>query len=235
MTQKNWYDEYYSYHYKNKDKNRDDLLVNKEVIFQFLAKQQCIIKSLSKISLDKENSKIADIGCGSCTDLINLVTLGFNQKNLYGADINKTGIDFGADNFPLLNLSVQNATNLSFENNFFDLVYESTMFVQLTNQKVSEEIANEMIRITKSNGFLIVFDWRYGKINNKNFLSCDKQRIKKMFNVGLSTKLISIIPGMLIPPLGRFISKNLDHLYFPIAKTLPFLVGQVAYILKKTN
>ena len=54
-----------------------------------------------------------------------------------------------------------------------------------------------------------------------------------MFNIGVSSTLISIVPGMLIPPLGRFLSKNLDPLYFPIAKIFPFFVGQVAYILKK--
>ena len=36
---------------------------------------------------------ILDIGCGSCSDLINLVNLGFNQENLFGVDINKSNIN----------------------------------------------------------------------------------------------------------------------------------------------
>ena len=233
MNLDNWYKEYYLNHYKYKNKKRDDLLMNKEVIFQFLARKKCFINSLTEIPLDKKNCKIADIGCGSCTDLMNLVSLGFNQNNLYGIDINKNDIDFGMINFPLLNLTNQDARNLNFEDNFFDLVYESTMFVQLNNEKVSQMISNEMLRVTKKNGFLIIFDWRYGKINDKNFLACSKKRVKKMFKVGVSSTLISIVPGMLIPPLGRFLSKNFDPLYFPIAKIFPFLVGQVAFILKK--
>ena len=54
-----------------------------------------------------------------------------------------------------------------------------------------------------------------------------------MFKIGISSTLISVIPGMLVPPLGRFLSKNFDPLYFPTAKVFPFLVGQVAYVLKK--
>ena len=164
---------------------------------------------------------------------MNLVSLGFNQNNLYGVDINKNDIDFGIRNFPLLRLTNQDASNLNFEDNFFDLVFESTMFVQLNNKKISQEISNEMLRVTKKNGFLIIFDWRYGKINDKRFLACNKKRVEKMFKIGISSTLISIVPGMLIPPLGRFLSKNFDTLYFPIAKIFPFLVGQVAYIIKK--
>ena len=164
---------------------------------------------------------------------MNLVALGFNQNNLYGIDINKNDIDFGMKNFPLLNLTNQDASNLNFQENFFDLVYESTMFVQLNNEKVSQRIADEMLRVTKKNGFLIIFDWRYSKIKDKKFLACNKKRVKKMFNIGVSSTLISIVPGMLIPPLGRFLSKNFDSLYFPISRIFPFFVGQVAYILKK--
>ena len=207
--------------------------MNKEVLFQLLARKKCFINSLTEIPLDKKIAKIADIGCGSCTDLMNLVSLGFNQNNLYGVDINKNDIDFGIRNFPLLRLTNQDASNLNFEDNFFDLVFESTMFVQLNNKKISQEISNEMLRVTKKNGFLIIFDWRYGKINDKRFLACNKKRVEKMFKIGISSTLISIVPGMLIPPLGRFLSKNFDTLYFPIAKIFPFLVGQVAYIIKK--
>ena len=49
MNRDNWYNEYYSKHYKYKGKDRDDLLLNKEVLFQYLAKKECFIKSLTKI------------------------------------------------------------------------------------------------------------------------------------------------------------------------------------------
>ena len=107
------------------------------------------------------------------------------------------------------------------------------MFVQITNNKISQKIANEMIRITKKGGHLILFDWRYGNFNNANFLACNKRRIKELFKVDKSTKLISIEKGMLIPPLGRFLSKNMSSMYFVFSKLFPFFIGQVAYILQK--
>lgn len=228
----NWYTKYYKTHYERKNKFRDDPL-NPETLDQFLALNKCFINSLYKISLNKKESKIIDIGCGSATQLISLVSLGFDQDNLFGIDINKVDINFAEKNYPLLNLSWQDATNLNFKNNYFDLTYESTMFVQITNNKISQKIANEMIRITKKGGYLILFDWRYGKFNNANFLACSKKRIEELFKVDKSTKLISIEKGMLIPPIGRFLSKNMSSMYFVFSKLFPFFIGQVAYILQK--
>ena len=71
------------------------------------------------------------------------------------------------------------------------------------------------------------------KLNNTKFSACNKNRIQKLFRVNQSTKLISIHEGMLIPPVGRFISSNLNPSYFIVAKLFPFLIGQVGYILKK--
>ena len=238
MTEKeiknsNWYKEYFKLHYSKKNIKRDDILLNKEVLFQYLAKKKCFINSLSKLPLNKDNSLVLDLGCGSSSDLISLVSFGYDQRNLFGIDINKSDIKFGRNNYPLLNLSCQDATKLNFKEESFDLTFESTMFIQITCENLSKQIADEMIRVTKKNGFLIVFDWRYGKINNTKFSACNKKRIKKIFKVNQSTKLISIEKGMLIPPIGRFISSNLNPLYFIIAKFFPFLVGQVGYIMQK--
>ena len=135
-----WYLNYLEDHINNRKDNRDNLL-NKDVLFQYLARKKCFVNSISKLSLDRNLSKIIDIGCGSCSDLINLVSFGFDQKNLYGVDINNSDINFGEINYPKLNLSNQNATVLNYEDNFFDLTMESTMFVQLSNRNVSKKIA----------------------------------------------------------------------------------------------
>ena len=90
-----------------------------------------------------------------------------------------------------------------------------------------------MLRVTKKNGYIIIFDWRYAKLNNTKFSACNKKRIKNIFKVNQSTKLISIQKGMLIPPIGRFLSSKFNPSYFMVANLFPFLVGQVGYILKK--
>lgn len=230
---KDWYNSYFEKHYKNKDMIREDIIANKEVLFQYLAQKKCLINSLSKINLDRESSKIIDIGCSTCSNLISLVNYGFKQENLYGVDINQKDIEISLNNFPKLNLTNENASKLSFQNNFFHLSMESTMFVQLTNNKVRESIANEMIRIVKPGGYLLLLDWRYDKSGDKRFLSLNKRRLIKLFKIGTKTTFLFTVPGMLVPPVGRFLSSNFYPAYFLTSSLFPFLIGQVGYILKK--
>ncbi len=225
---KKWYKDYYM----RFGKDRNNVLNNKGVFFQSIATKRSFIKSLSQIKLDS-SSNILDIGCGGAWDLIDLIKYGFNQQNLYGVDINDDCISRAKTDFPLLNLSCQDATRLSFQDNFFDLVFESTMFVTLTDTLMSKEIAEEMIRVTKKNGFILLIDWKYGKFWSENYLACNKKRVKSMFNVGKDMEIISVNRGSLIPPVGRFFSTYLGSLYFLVSKLFPFLVGQVTYVLQK--
>ena len=162
-----------------------------------------------------------------------LVKYGFDQNKLFGVDINNERIDSGKLNYPLLNLSIQDATKLNFQDNFFNLVFESTMFVQITDIEMSQKIAREMVRVTKKNGYIFLIDWRYGKFWNPNYLACNKKRVKQLFNVGTDMEIIAISKGSLIPPIGRFLSTYFGSLYFVVHKFCPFLVGQFTYVLKK--
>ena len=92
FRKRNWYKKYYENHYKNKNKFRDDPF-NKETLFQFLANKKSFINSITKIPFEREKSKMIDIGCGSCSQLISLVSLGFKQENLFGIDINKFDVE----------------------------------------------------------------------------------------------------------------------------------------------
>jgi len=72
-----WYGNYIRDHYTNKKFKRDNILLNKEVLFQYLSKKKCFINSLSRLNLNQKHSRIIDIGCGSSSDLIDLVSFGF--------------------------------------------------------------------------------------------------------------------------------------------------------------
>ena len=226
-----WYADYYQKH----GTDRNDLLTNPEVLFQTFAFDTANIRALQRLPLDRQQAKVLDVGCGSGASLLSFLRLGFRSRNLAGVDINPDRIDIGLEEFPNMDLRCESAADLSFETDSFDLVSESTMFIQLTDEKLAKEIATEMVRVAKPGGFLLLTDWRYGKPRNPDYLAVTPTRIAKLFNVGLDTSFVSSDRGALIPPIGRTLSRWSPSLYFAIQSMLPIAVGQTTTVLRKSH
>jgi ubiquinone/menaquinone biosynthesis C-methylase UbiE/GNAT superfamily N-acetyltransferase len=227
--------EWYKGYYERKGKYRNDLLRNPEVLFQALASEVSLVKAIRIIEGEKEDDKLLDVGCGSGGNLFQLIRLGYKASNISGVDIQEENIEKIKDLYPQANFYVCDASKMQFGNNTFDLVYESTVFSILPDDTLCKSIADEMIRVCKVGGYILLIDWRIPKPNNPNYNALTKKKLKNFFNVGTQTKLITMEKGALIPPIGRFLSKNIPSIYFLVCRIFPFLVGQVAYLLRKDN
>jgi ubiquinone/menaquinone biosynthesis C-methylase UbiE len=153
---------------------------------------------------------------------------------LTGVDIQKERIDEAKRRFPNVNFVHCDAAKMQFQDETFDIVTESTMFVQLTDDNLAHSIASEMIRVTKTGGYIMLVDWRYSKPwDKKHYKGLSIRRIKDLFSVPSKTIIFSVFNGALIPSIGRFFSKRIPSLYFLVQTIFPFLVGQKTTILKK--
>jgi SAM-dependent methyltransferase len=225
---------YYRDYGARKGSLRNDLLRNPEVLFQVLAADASIVSALRSIEADPERAKVLDIGCGDGASLFPLLRLGFEPSNLYGVDIRGEQIALAQARYPGLHFQCTDASSLKFPDDTFDIVQESMMFLQMTDQELGKHVAKEMIRVTKPSGCLLLSDWRYGKPGTSEFKPLDRKRIAELFQVGSATKIHGVFSGALVPPIGRFLSKNLSALYFLIQRLLPFAAAQVATVLTKT-
>ena len=225
-----WYKDYY----QKKGQDRNDLLTNPEVLFQNFAFDDAIISALRKAeNINRQSSKILDVGCGSGNSLAKFIQLDFPPDNLYGIDILEERVEEAHKKYPNLNLSYDDAASMTYDSDTFDLVMESTMFVQLTDEELSQRISQEMLRVTKPGGYILVIDWRYGKPGNKDYSAVSKERIRKLFSVGSLSDIVCQQNGALVPPLGRAISRYLPSVYFLLRSVIPILVGSKATLLKK--
>ena len=224
---------YYRDYGARKGSLRNDLLRNPEVLFQVLAADASIVSALRSIQADPARAKVLDIGCGDGASLLPLLRLGFEPSNLYGVDIRGEQIALAQVRYPGLHFQCIDASSLRFPDATFDIVQESMMFLQMTDQELRRQVAREMIRVTKPGGCLLLSDWRYGKPGTSEFKPLDRRRIAELFQVGSATKTHGVFSGALVPPIGRFLSKNLPALYFLIQRFLPFAVAQISTVLTK--
>jgi ubiquinone/menaquinone biosynthesis C-methylase UbiE len=229
ISQKEWYQRYYG----KTGQHRNDLRLNPEVLFQTLAYEASFLRALRDIRHDPKEVRILDVGCGGGGDIYQLLRVGYDPVKIIGVDIQEDRLAGAQRLYPQSQFIHADATRMSFDNSSFDLVFESTMFATLPNDRERVAIAAEMIRVCKVGGYLLLVDWRTPKPGDPNYKALTRKELRTLFSVGSATRLLGIYKGALVPPLGRFLSKHASSLYFLVATLFPFLVGQVAYVLMK--
>jgi SAM-dependent methyltransferase len=223
----------YENYYAERPPDRDDLLTNREVLFQAFAFEKANTRAIQSLGLDRSAALVLDVGCGSGAGLMSFVRWGFAPANLSGIDMNAERVAHAREAVPGADVRIGDASRMDFADESFDLVFESTMFLQMTDETLASSIAREMIRVTRRSGFIVLADWRYGKPRNPEFAAVSPARITRLFDCGRATSLVRAERGALIPPVGRFLSRSLPGLYFAAQSLLPFLVGQVTTVLRR--
>src|SRR5271166_2493067 len=149
-----------------KGADRDDLLLNRGLLFQSLANQRSICEALRPVAdlRSVRNAALLDVGCGDGASLRHLVELGFPAQMMHGIDIRPSIIERGRRRLPACTLIVADACKIPYPDATFDLVIESGMFIQeVAETPIRASIAREMARVTKPGGFLLIVDWRYAR------------------------------------------------------------------------
>lgn len=217
-----WYEEMYLR--LGNDRNN---VLNPEVMMQSLAHQRCQMEAFRNVRSD---AHILDVGGGNGAGITRLIEFGFKPERLAMIEIQKGRVNDARRKVPsAVELVEGDASSMPFESGRFDVVTSSTMFIAITDSNVSKAIAQEMLRVTKPGGRLLIFDWRYDG-GRWGYCKFDRKRIGELF--GDAVKLERTIKGQLVPPLGRALSKRLPSLYFLIQR-LPVVTGLLCYELKK--
>ncbi len=223
----------YDRYYEKYGLDRNDLLRNPEVTFQTFAFDRANIRALQRMSVERESAKVLDVGCGTGASLLQFIRLGFRPENLTGIDNSAERIARAEANFPNVSFRCESADSTTFADSTFDIAFESTLFMMLTSEDVAQRIAGEMLRVTRSGGYLMLADWRYARPGSQDHHAMSPKRIASLFGVGPATTLVARERGALVPPLGRFLSRRAPSLYFVVQALVPFAVGQMTTVLKK--
>jgi len=214
-----------------KEDGRDSILKNPGVAFQSFASDLSLVLALRTARAEVRSAKVLDIGCGAGASLTTLIKLGFLPWNLTGLEIRESEVQLAKQIHPNVNLVCADASKMNFPGQSFDLVTEATMLIHVTDDLVRQRIADEMIRVVKVGGHIILLDWRYDKPGNRDYKALSAQTVKRLFRVSSATEIEGQFNGALVPPVGRLLSKSMSSVYFMVQRLLPFLVGQTAVVL----
>ncbi len=227
--------EWYRTYYGKRCANRNDLRTNRGVLFQALAMEGSVVQACYAIQHDPAQAKLLDVGCGSGADLFQLLRLGYAPENVVGIDILAERIAAARRLYPQIRFVQGDASCMDFPDGTFDLVFESTMFATLPDDALCAGIAREMIRVCRPGGYLLLVDWWMPRPGDPAYKALTRDRLRRLFFSGSDVELLKTQRGALVPPVGRFLSRFAPSMYFLVRRVCPFLVGQVAYLLRKSG
>jgi len=173
-------------------------------LYIYTQRMRAVVSLLNKESLFPLNDKfILDIGCGSGDWLIDFQRWGAEQDKLCGIDLLPERIKIAKKRLPFSDLRIQDASDLPWQDNTFDIVLQSTVFTSILDNSLKQAIANEMIRVLKPNGIILWYDFLFNNPKNPNTRGIKAKEIKSLFlNCKIKLKRIT-----LAPPIVRFLAK----------------------------
>jgi SAM-dependent methyltransferase len=143
--------------------------------------------------------RIADIGCGSGTWLLEFLQWGADAKNLSGMDLDAERIAKARNKIPGADWRTGDARNLPWPDDSFDLVTQFTLFTSILNEPFRKSVAAEMLRVLKPGGRVLWYDFRFNNPGNDNVRGIGAREIRSLFP-GCMVKLRS---ETLAPPIAR--------------------------------
>lgn len=99
-----------------------------------------------------DNKKTLDFGCG-----VGQYSILFNSKNYFGADIDKSCIDFTKKERKGNFIHIKDSKKLNFKNNYFDQILV-THVTHHINDNIIKQTFKEFNRILKKNGKIMIID-----------------------------------------------------------------------------
>ena len=110
------------------------------------------IDQLEKLRYDWNDKKILDAGCG-----IGFFSRYFEKRGakVIGIDFSKNMINVAIENASNSNLIVGSLTKLPFDNEVFDFIYTSSVFIHIVSDKEWKKALSELNRCLKTRGKII--------------------------------------------------------------------------------
>ncbi len=173
--------------------------------------------------------KILEIGCGTGYWLREFIKWGAQPQNVVGVDLLPDRVARAKQLCPeAVRIYCGNAAQLSFPNGTFDLVLQSTVFTSILDPALGQQIASEMLRMVKSDGLIVWYDYHVSNPWNPDVRGVKKREICQLF-AGSWVELRRIT---LLPPLVRLLAPY-SWLACYLLERIPWLCTHYLGVIRK--
>jgi SAM-dependent methyltransferase len=148
-----------------------------------------------------ESAAVLSLGCGSGSELLDLVRYGALPGHLFGVDLVSERLQRAKVRNPALSLTEANATAVPFRGASFDLVLQFTLLTSVLEPESRQRIAAEMLRLLRPGGMIIWYDFWPDNPRNPDVRGIRPAEIRSLFP-GCTFDFQALT---LPPPLARWL------------------------------
>jgi len=180
---------------------------------------------------DLSARRVLEVGCGSGSNLLELLHLGFAPRNLAGIELLPERFAQAMQMLPSAVVLMQgDASLVKLPDESEDIVMQSTVFSSLLDAPFQWRLAQTMWRWVRPGGGVLWYDFTVDNPRNADVRGVPVTRIRELFPQGrLSYRRVT-----LAPPLARAACRVHPVLY-PVLNALPLLRTHVLAWIEKPD
>ncbi|MEO8057358.1 MAG: class I SAM-dependent methyltransferase [Burkholderiales bacterium] len=186
-------------------------LLNESVLMSHQEKQRALVRWVQKCAIQPLVSKrVLEVGCGSGSNLLELMRLGFAPENLVGNELLPRRSEEARRMLPgAVTVLEGDATQMNLAPGSFDVVMQSTVFSSLLDDAFQTMLAERMWKWVKPGGGVLWYDFVYDNPANPDVRGVPLERVCKLFPAArIWTQRLT-----LAPPIARRVSAIHPRLY----------------------
>ena len=173
-------------------------------LFMMQERERTILALLQRFAITSlHNQRILEVGCGSGYWLRELIKWGARPEHITGVELLPDRVAAARHTCPSgVTVSCGSAAQLSYPDETFDIVIQSTVFTSILAPEMKQRIAAEMVRVLKPDGIILWYDYFLDNPANADVKGVAKREIHQLF----PACRITLRRVTLAPPLVRFLA-----------------------------
>ena len=194
-------------------------------------RQRVMLRRLAALGhTDLAALRLAEVGCGGGGNLLEMLRLGFEPANLFGAELLPERFARARAVLPqATTLWLGDATQAPLPPGSQDIVLQSTVFSSLLDDSFQQQLADVMWSWLKPGGAVLWYDFTVNNPRNADVRGVPLKRLRALFPHGR----VTADRVTLAPPLARLVCRWHPALY-GVFNTLPLLrTHLLAWVHKK--
>ncbi|MCI0331301.1 MAG: class I SAM-dependent methyltransferase [candidate division Zixibacteria bacterium] len=179
--------------------------------------------------VDLPDKKILEVGCGWGSWLLLFLSWGARPENLCGIDLLPERVEVARQRLPKSEIALGRAEKLPWPDDFFDLVFQFTLFSSMASPQARSEAALEIWRVLAPGGHFVSFDYFIAHPANPSTFGIGKRELARLF----PNAVFRFRRTGLFPPLARRLVPLSLSLAQILEKTRILSGHRLAWTIKK--